>query len=294
MKAELKYTTKIEDNGKTVENVLKREFGISSTLIKFLKLNGRLKINGKICRSVDILHQDDILTADVGENDISENIVPKDIPIDVIYEDEFLLLVNKPRNMSVHPSIGNFENTLANGVMHYWKGNGENHKFHAVNRLDKDTSGICILAKNPFAHNSLCNQMRDNRFRKKYIAVVNGIIEKDTGTIDKPIKREKEGILKRITASDGKRAVTHFTVLKRTEKYSLVDITLETGRTHQIRVHFSHINHPLVGDWLYGKGDEERHIAKGHLLQAYYVSFYHPKSNEFMEFKLPLDADMGL
>ncbi len=290
----LEYKAKKEDEFKTVETILKHKFEVSSALIKYLKLNGKLKINGNIARSVDILHNGDILTADVEEEAESSNIVPREIALNIIYEDDFLLIINKPRNMSVHPSIGNFDNTLANGIVYYWMQKNEKHKFHAVNRLDKDTSGICVVAKNPFAHGVLCAQMKDGRFKKKYVAVVSGCVKTDNGTIDKPIKRESEGILKRIVSADGKRAVTHYKVLSRFKDYSLIDISLETGRTHQIRVHFSHIGHPLIGDWLYGNGDEERMLAKGHLLQAYYVGFYHPQTREFMEFVLPLDEDMKL
>ncbi len=292
MNAILEHMIKIEDDGKTVETVLRRRFDVSSALMKFLKLNGKLRINGEVCRSVDIVKMGDILTADVEEEAVSENIMPKEMQLNIIYEDEFLLLINKPRNMSVHPSIGNFDNTLANGVIDYWQKNGEQHKFHAVNRLDKDTSGICIIAKNQFAHGVLCNQIKKNDLKKRYMAIVNGALKNNKGTIDMPIKREQEGILKRVTAKDGKRAVTHYTVVEKYEKYSLVDISLETGRTHQIRVHFSSIGHPLLGDWLYGNGDMERDIAKGHLLHAYYIGFYHPKTKEFMEFKLPLPKDM--
>ncbi len=294
MKAELKYTVKIEDAGKSAEKLLKKEFGASSSLIKYLKLNGRLRINGEICRSVDVLRQGDVLTADVEENEASENIVPTDIPLDIVYEDEYIMAVNKPKNMSVHPSIGNFDRTLANGVMYYWAQKGEYHKFHAVTRLDKDTSGLCIIAKNSFSHNALSVQMKNGKFIKRYKAIVWGRLENSEGTIDSPIKREKEGILKRTVSPDGKRAVTHYRVLKENEKFSLLDISLETGRTHQIRVHFASIYHPLVGDWLYGDGDNERDIAKGQLLQAYYVGFYHPKTKEFMEFSLPPDGDMEM
>lgn len=291
-KAILKYTALPEDKGKTVENIWKRKFNISSSLFTCLKLNEKLRLNGEICRSIDIVSEGDMLTADVTENESSENIVPADIEPDIIYEDEFIMVINKPRNMSVHPSMGNFSTTLANGIINYWAKNGEMHKFHAVNRIDKDTSGICIVAKNRFAHGVLSGQMNTKQFKRKYMALVHGILPQRTGVINKPIKREAESVIKRVVSPDGKAAVTNYEVIKEYDGYSLVDIYLETGRTHQIRVHFSDMGHPLIGDWLYGNGDNERNIAKGHLLHAYYSEFYHPCTKKFMSFSVPMPDDM--
>ena len=288
----LKYTGLSEDKGKTVETVWKRKFDISSSLFTSLKLTGKLRLNGEICRSVDIVSEGDILTADVTEKENSENIVPADMGIDIIYEDEFIMVINKPRGISVHPSMGNFCNTLANGVINYWAQNGEMHKFHAVNRIDKDTSGICVIAKNRFAHGVLSKQMKTKQFRRRYMALVNGILPQKTGTIDKPIMRESESIIKRIVSPEGKTAVTHYEVIAEYAGYSLVDIYLETGRTHQIRVHFSDMGHPLIGDWLYGNGDNERDIAKGHLLHAYYAELYHPYTKKLMCFDVHIPNDM--
>lgn len=292
-KAILKYQAAHDDFGVSVEKILKNEFDISSTLFKSLKINKKIYINGVPCRSIDTVQADDIITADVSEFERSENIIAKEISINILYEDDFILVVNKSRNMSVHPSIGNYDNTLANGVIYHWDIQNEMHKFHAVNRIDKDTSGLCIIAKNRFAHGALCKQMKDGRFNRKYMAVIHGI-PKDRGTINEPIKREEEGIIKRIVAPDGKAAVTHYNILKSNNNLSLAEIRLETGRTHQIRVHFSHIGHPLVGDWLYGNGDNEREFAKGHLLHAYYAEFYHPANKKYMKFdvSLPLPDDM--
>lgn len=290
----LKYTAASSDEGKTVETVWRRKFSISSTLFKDLKSGGKIKKNGEICRSVDIVSKSDILTADVSENAASESIVPVDIPLDIIYEDDFLMVINKPRNMSVHPSQGNRDNTLANGVIFHWQKNNEMHKFHAVNRIDKDTSGICVVAKNRFAHGVLSKQIKCKEFRRRYMAMVHGILADKSGTIDKPIKRDSGSVIKRVTSPDGKAAVTHYKVIEEYENVSLVEIYLETGRTHQIRVHFSDMGHPLIGDWLYGNGDNERDIAKGHLLHAYYAEFYHPLTNELMKFDLPMPEDMNL
>lgn len=293
MGAVLEYTAAFEDTGKSVETVWKQKFGISAGLFVNLKLNGKLKLNGNICRSIDTVSQNDILTADVTENEVSENIVPADIPIDIIYEDDFIAVINKPRRMSVHPSIGHFEDTLANALMYHWQKRGEMHKFHAVNRIDKDTSGVCVVAKNRFSHGILSAEMKNGDFTRKYYAAVHGAMSEKSGTIDIPIKREQESVIKRIASPDGKRAVTHYKVVQETDKYTLVEVYLETGRTHQIRVHFSYLGHPLIGDWLYGDKEADKSFEEAQLLHAYNAEFYHPATKEFMKFDIPLPPDMS-
>lgn len=290
----LEYSVLPLDSGKTAEAICRKKMGISSKLLKTLKLNGKLRINGEICRSVDTVFEGDVLTADVTENKSSGNIVPTEMKLDIIFEDEYIMVVNKPRKMSVHPSIGNFENTLANGIIHYWKSEGECHKFHAVNRIDKDTSGICVIAKNQYSHGFLSQQMKKGEFERRYLAIVKGKINPPCGVIDLPIIREENSVLKRKVSNDGKRAVTEYKTIKTNTEYSLIDVLLHTGRTHQIRVHFSHIGYPLVGDWLYGNGDKERDIAQGHLLHAYFVSFRHPKDNRKLSFCAELPKDMKM
>lgn len=286
----LKYNVCEKDVGKTVEIICKKEFQMSSKLLTKLKLDGKIYINGNVARSVDKVNINDIVIADVYEEDKSENIVPKNIELDIVYEDEFVLIVNKPRNMSIHPSIGNFDNTLANGVINHYIKNGEIHKFHSVNRIDKDTSGICVIAKNQFSHGVLSNQMKEKKFKRKYMAIVKGTLEDKEGIIDLPIARDENSAIKRIVNENGKNAVTCYKVLKEKNGLSLLDIHLKTGRTHQIRVHFSHIGNPLLNDWLY---DDE--VKDGqHLLHSYYVEFYHPKTKEYLKFNIPLPDDMRI
>jgi len=292
MKAILKYNVLKQDDNKTVETVWKQKFGISAGLFTVLKLSGKLRKNGEICRSIDTVADGDVLTADVTEEEASENIVSSDIRFGIVYEDEFLLVTDKPRGVSVHPSIGNFDNTLANGVMYHWSKNGEKHKFHAVNRIDKDTSGICVVAKNRFAHGILSEQIKRGSFKRRYYAAVKGILPEKSGVIDKPIKRAEESVIKRIVSDDGKNAVTHYHVVNETDGVSLIDVWLETGRTHQIRVHFSDMGYPLVGDWLYGEVAENE--KEGHLLHAYSVEFNHPVTGEKLSFCLDLPDDMKM
>lgn len=290
MDAVLKIVVSALDSGKTVEMLWKKKYGISSGLFVKLKLGGRLCINGEVCRSIDTVAEGDVLTADVSENEASENIVPADIKLDIVYEDEYIIVINKPRKLCVHPSIANYDCTLANGLVKYWQENGEMHKFHAVNRIDKDTSGICVIAKNRFAHGVLSEQMRSMKFKRKYRAILKGCPEEKSGIIDLPIKRVENSVIKREVSPDGKRAVTHYEIIKNRGGYSLAEIFLETGRTHQIRVHFSHLGCPLVGDWLYG--DDSADDASGQLLHAYYAEFFHPATGKKMEFSLPLPSDM--
>ena len=295
MAAVLEYKVEDKDNNKTVEQILKRHFGVSAKLMTNLKLNGRLRINGDICRSIDTVICGDIITADVSENSASHGIVPNKMNLDILFEDDFILVINKPGGLAVHPSIGNYDRTLANGIMYYWGEKGEYHNYQIVNRLDKDTSGLCVIAKNRFAHGVLSAQIMNKTFHRKYTAIVHGEVSPLNGSIEIPIRRENSSIIKRIAAYDGKYAKTNYKTICTVKdgKYSMLEIELETGRTHQIRVHFSHIGHPLVGDWLYGNGDEERDIIERHALHAGSILFKHPALQIDMNFKSELPIEMS-
>ncbi len=293
MPAILEHIVEACDNEKTVEKILKKRFDISSSLMTYLKLNARLRQNNIVCRSVDVCMPGDILTADVSENLDSCSIKPNpDIDMEILFEDDFLLVVNKHGNITSHPSMGNRENSLANAVMYHWIKNGEYHNYHIVNRLDKGTSGICIIAKNRFAHGVLSKQMREGTIEKRYTAIVHGTFEKESGSIEFPIKRVDESVIKRMVADDGKYAKTNYHAKRISEKVSLVDISLETGRTHQIRVHFSHIGHPLLGDWLYGSGDREKDLINRQALHSGYIKFLHPADKKEMVFNQKMPSDM--
>lgn len=286
----MKYIVDEKYDGKTVESLSRNELNISAKLFKKLKLGGRLKINGNICRSVDILNLGDIFTVDISDFEKS-NIEPNFIPLDILYEDDEILVLNKPPFMSVHPSMGNYQTTLANGVMYHFEQTGGPKVFRAVNRLDKNTSGICVVAKSQYIHSLISRQIQSGNFKRRYYAVIKGCTKCECGTVDLPIKRECESIIKRVVANDGKRAVTHYKTIEKTERYSLMDIVLETGRTHQIRVHFSHIGCPLFGDWLYGNEDDGE-LIKRQALHAYKIEFRHPISGECLDFTTPLPEDM--
>ncbi len=294
MAAEIRFTVDKTNEGRTVERILKSQFGVSASLLTFLKQNGRLFKNGNICRTVDICNLGDTIAADVSENiNKPENIEIWEFEPEILFEDDFFAVVSKPGGMEVHPCPSNRRTTLANAMMYHWSKNGEYHNYHIVNRLDKETSGICIIAKNRFAHGVLSNQMKKNIFKRGYIAVIHGVLEPSDGIVEIPIKRDSESIIKRVAANDGKYAKTNYKTLRIYKNgLSEVSVFLETGRTHQIRVHFSHLGHPLVGDWLYGNGDNERDLIKRHALHAGFVEFHHPLNGIKMTFKTDLPDDM--
>ena len=293
MPALLTYQVDKNNSGRTVEDILRREFNMSGGVLKSLKHPQKLLLDGVHCRTVDKASENQVILADVSENVLPpENIKPFKAGLNVLYEDDFILVVDKPGGLESHPCMANYESTLANIIMYYWAQKGEYHNYHIVNRLDKGTSGISVIAKNPFSHGNLSMQTQNNVFKKYYVAMVHGEFNEKSGVIDLPIGRCKEGIIKREVRDDGKYAKTFYELISNGSRHSLVKIYLETGRTHQIRVHFSHINHPLIGDWLYGNGDSERHLIDRPALHAKTVEFLHPATKKLMRFDTNLPEEM--
>lgn len=293
MTAVIKFRAGPSEDGKTAEYILKKRFGVSSKLMVHLKLNGKISINEKICRSIDVLRNGDVLCADVSENCAQSEIEPFFGKFEVLYEDDFILVVNKPGNMAVHPSLGNRTETLANAVMYYWREKGEYHMYHIVNRLDKNTSGICVIAKNSYAHARLSQQMKSGEFGRRYKAVVHGVLTPKNGVIEIPIRREAESIIKRIASPDGKYAKTVYETQKIfKDKFSLVDVELKTGRTHQIRVHFSHMGCPLVGDFLYGDENADKALINRQALHAGFLKMRHPLNGKSLVFEAEPPGDI--
>lgn len=210
----------------------------------------------------------------------------EDIPLDILYEDKDLIVVNKPQGMVVHPANGNLTGTLVNALLNHCSDlSGINGVVRPgiVHRIDKDTSGILVVAKNDYSHNKLAEQLKNHSMTREYTALVEGIIQKDNGTVDAPLGRHPVDRLKIAVIQGGRRAVTHYNVMERFNKNTLVCCHLETGRTHQIRVHMSYIGHPLVGDPVYGY-KKQRFNLKGQLLHARKLGFIHPATGEYMEF----------
>lgn len=254
--------------------------------------NKNILVNGKIIKSsYKVNSGDEIEITDIIE---STDIVPEKMDIDIVYEDDDIIVINKKSGVVVHPAPGNYRGTLVNGLMYLSKNlssiNGE-FRPGIVHRIDKDTSGLLIVARNDKAHSILAEELKEKKVNRKYIALVEGVINHDTGTIDAPIGRDSNDRKKMcVTSVNSKEAVTHFKVLERYKRASLIECVLETGRTHQIRVHMKYINHPVVNDPVYGKnlyGDF------GQLLHAYKIGFVHPITKEYLEFNCDIPEEFN-
>lgn len=272
---ELKFSITEEWGGKDVKEFLLKN-GLSVTLLKKVKYGG-IFLGGSNVTVRAKLALGDTLTVKIPEEK-SDGIPPMDIPLNVVYEDEHLLVCDKPRNMPTHPSKGNNLPTLANAIMGYF---GGDFVFRAVNRLDRDTSGLVIIAKDQISAGKLSDSMKRGEFRKYYECVVEGCPTPNEGMIDAPIMRECEGSIKRIVSPEGKSAKTEYKVISTDGAHSVCRVRLYTGRTHQIRVHLAHIGHPLVGDFLYG--NEE---SGDFHLRCVEIDFPHPETKEMVYVKV--------
>ncbi|OFI07206.1 ribosomal large subunit pseudouridine synthase D [Clostridium acetireducens DSM 10703] len=279
------YCIKIRDYLKQVEK-------LSSRLIRGAAREGRIYVNGNKIKMSYILKKHDLIELDIVKNE-SQNIEPEKMDIDVVYEDEDVMVVNKKSGMVVHPTRSHPQGTLANGLIYYFREKGENCIVRLVSRLDMDTSGLIIIAKNQFAHMALSRDMNFKEFEKSYLAIVHGKLKEDKGTINLPIYRPEEDRIKRVVDKRGQISITHFQVLESYAKGELVKLTLETGRTHQIRVHLSHIGHPIYGDSLYGI-KEDCDFIKRQALHAYRLKFPHPKTGKIIEIESKLPEDMAI
>lgn len=291
------YKVPLEEDGWILKTILQKKMLISRTLLSKLKQTALgIMVNGeRKYISVKVFVGDRVEVR--MEREVSEDILPQDIPLSIIYEDEHLLIVNKEAGMIVHPTHGHYINTLANGVVYYWQQAGKSYRFRPVHRLDQDTSGVLAIAKNPYAHHLLSEQMKQQQVEKQYVALVHGTVTKENGTIDAPIDRNPEEPHIRIIKSDGYPAVTHYEVERQFQHASQVRLKLETGRTHQIRVHMKHLGHPLIGDKMYGqelieKADTLPQMAR-QALHAIKLGFHHPISKDWIEFEAPLPEDMS-
>ncbi|HML38006.1 MAG TPA: RluA family pseudouridine synthase [Bacillota bacterium] len=224
------------------------------------------------------------------------NVLPEDIPIDIVYEDEDVLVVDKPKGMVVHPAAGNYTGTLVNAILYHCKTLSSINgviRPGIVHRIDKDTSGLLMIAKNDAAHRSLAEQLSSHSITRAYRAVVYNNFQNDEGTVDAPIGRDPKNRLKMaVTAVNGKEAVTHYRVLQRFGSFTYIEARLETGRTHQIRVHMAHINHPLLGDAVYGPKKKALGVET-QMLHAKLLGFRHPRTGEYMEFDSPLPQEFA-
>ncbi len=260
---------------------------LSRSTIKKLIADKKVLVNGFETKASYVVKPDDLL--EITEVDFSEcEIIPVAMDLDIIYEDDEVLVINKPSGMVVHPAPGHYQDTLVNGLMYHINSlsniNGE-LRPGIVHRIDKDTSGLLMVAKNNYAHHVLAEELKEKQTKREYIALVHGVIKNKKGRINAPIGRSKNNRLKMSVTETGKQAITNFEVIENFEDSTLVKCILETGRTHQIRVHFAYIGHPLVGDFVYG---EESQNEFGQYLHAKLLGFTHPKTNEWYEFETAL------
>ena len=277
-----------EDENLTLKEVLLDKLNFSVRSLSKMKRYKTVKVNNQYIKPSDTVKKGDLIEVEIIE-DMAE-FQPQNLNLDILYDDFDIIMVNKSPFMVVHPTKSHFENTIANGVTDYIIKQKEKVKIRFVNRLDMNTSGLVIVAKNPYAQFVLSSDMKDDKVEKMYIAVVKGIVKEDFGTINEPIYRPTDDSVKRIVHEDGQPSVTHFEVVERLKDATVLKLRLETGRTHQIRVHLNHIGHGIIGDELYGYVDEN--LINRQALHAYSLKFNQPRTREILEFKAPIPKDM--
>lgn len=259
---------------------------VSRSSIQKLIKGGKVQVNGAKPKSKSLLKDGDVVDIEFEEEE-EIGVEPENIPIDIVYEDKDIAIVNKKQGMVVHPAAGNYSGTLVNALLYHVKELSDlNGKMRPgiVHRIDKDTSGLLMIAKNNEAHEKLAEQLKEHTTNRRYLALVEGVIKEERGTVDAPIGRHPTDRKKMtVIDSNSKDAVTHFTVVERYSNYTLIEAKLETGRTHQIRVHMKFINHPVVGDKVYGIRNQKFRL-EGQLLHAKTIGFIHPSTGEYMEF----------
>lgn len=273
-----------------VKEVLKAEFSMSDRLLLKLKKLDKIYLNGNVTSVNHPVLENDLIECYLDYEEDNSNIVPTEMPLNIIYEDEAYIVVNKPASIPVHPSMDHYTDSLSNGIAFYFNQIGLKKKIRPVNRLDKDTSGIVIFAKNEYIQECLVRQMKSKEFIKKYIAVVNGNLDNLEGTINAPIARKEGSIIERCVSETGDIAITHYKVLKRKTDFDIVECILETGRTHQIRVHFAYLGHSLLSDTLYGTSSS---LINRQALHAYKVEFTHPLSKKKVKYIATVPEDLN-
>lgn len=295
MTRRLQYQIEEQHNGKCIGTFLKEKEYSRAVLIELKKTKTGIRKNGVWACVNEIVKTGDIIDICLTEQESSENIIPTKCALDILYEDEDILVVNKPYDTPIHPSVNHYDNTLANGVIYYYHQQDMPYVFRCINRLDRDTTGVTIIAKNLISASILSKRMKERGLSRTYVAFVEGITREE-GTIDLPIGREEGTIIKRkIDEKEGKRAVTHYCRLEvlhvEGKAVSVVALQLETGRTHQIRVHMAAIGHPLLGDFLY---NESNHMLTRQGLHAAECAFYHPITGEYKRITAPFPEDMRM
>ncbi len=281
--------TEVDDNLR-IDQFLKREGYSRQNLVELKKMPESILVNGIWVHLNDSLHVGDTLTVHIQETESSKLIPPVYMPLNIVYEDEDLIVVNKPAGMPIHPSMDNYTNSLANALAYYYKEQNLPFIFRCTNRLDRDTSGLTIIAKHMLSSNLLSGMTKRHEVQREYLAIVRGKLTPDSGTISAPLSRKEGSIIERcVDFENGEEAITHYQTEGYRNGHTLVRLRLETGRTHQIRIHLKHIGYPLVGDYLYNPDMQWIHRQA---LHSYHLSFVHPITKIPMDFTAPLPEDM--
>lgn len=288
-KRTLQYRITKSDTYSNIHELLKAH-GYSSTVIRHLKeTENGIQRNGVWSRIYEPLCSGDTVTILLTEEASSENIVPTPLPLDIVYEDEDLLIINKPAGMPIHPSQGNYDNTLANACAYYFQQKGEPFTYRCINRLDRDTTGLLIIARHAYSASLLSSMVAKREIHREYLALATGLVP-DSGVIEAPIARVDGSTIEReVNFETGEFARTHYKCLEYKNGYSLVSLKLDTGRTHQIRVHMKYIGHPLPGDFLY---NPDYSVIRRQALHSYRLTFTHPITGKELQFTAPLPDDM--
>lgn len=290
MNRTLEYKIGKEDAGLRVELFLRRRGFSRQNLVEIKRMPQSIMVNGVHYYMRQTLEEGDQLLVNISETECSEKIPPVEAPLDIIYEDEDIMVINKPADMPIHPSMNNYYNSLANALAYYFEQQGKPFIFRCSNRLDRDTSGLTIVSKHLVSASILADMVSKREVDREYLAISRGSVTPSQGTIDAPLGRKDGSIIERtIDWEKGERAVTHYHVVEESNGHSLISLKLETGRTHQIRIHMKHIGFPLVGDYLYNPDME---FIGRQALHSHKMRFRHPITGEQMEFIAPLPKDM--
>ncbi len=284
------YIVDSQNKGRTVRSILKNEFRFSNSLIKKFKYHGTVYCNRIPVYMNHVVETNDTVEAEISFEETSKNVKPVKMDLCILYEDEYLIALDKPPGIVVHPVGMHSENTIANGLMHYFISRGQQIKIHPVSRLDRDTTGVIVFSKNEFIHEKLSNQMKSKQYHKEYTGIVHGCPIEPSGIINRPIARTEGSIILREVSESGSPSVTRYNVTKYLNNAAMVNFILETGRTHQIRVHCQSIGHPLVGDTLYS--DIATELISRQALHSHYVSFIHPATDQIVTISSPLPHDI--
>ena len=278
--------------GAKVDTLLRKRLGLSGTVVRRIKwLEDGILLDGVRVHTDFRPAAGQVLSARLSDPERNSGIVPAPGPLDIVYEDGDLIVLNKAPGVPVHPGPGHFDDTLGNFLMDYYEKTGQEGDFHPVHRLDRGTSGLLAAAKHPHAQEVLKKQLHTEGFRRVYLAVCEGVPDPPAGVIDAPLGPKPGSLMEQMVRPDGKPARTRYGVLRRWGGRALASLELETGRTHQIRVHMAHIGHPLTGDFLYGT--EDRELIGRPALHSGYLSFLHPITKERLQFSVPLPEDMA-